>query len=256
MITIGITTFKRRLEMVSRLIESIKQNDPEIEIILTVNADYKEKFDEEYRRSICELCMNYSRIFPIIFPTFTSLSKMWNSIVINASNEYVLMLNDDLIVENANLIKEIEAEIEKRSEGKTLQGQLFKINHSFSHFVCSKSFLDDIGYFDERLLAFGEEDGDLVWRYIEKYKEDVPSVEIEGISNIGEGYMIANQNMQIENVENYRLVPLFNRQFIDSKYKRSLTGIKGMFQHKMKRVKPDEKQYPYESFKRSYFENL
>ena len=156
MITVGITTFKRRFEMVKGLIECIKRISPEIEIILAVNADYKEKFDEDYRKGICQLCVDNSNVFPVFFPTFTSLSKMWNMIVLNASNEFVLLMNDDLIVENKSFIETVNEEVEKRKNRK-IQDQIFKINDSFSYFVCSKAFLDDIGYFDERLLAFGEE---------------------------------------------------------------------------------------------------
>lgn len=241
--------------MVKGLIECIKRISPEIEIILAVNADYKEKFDEDYRKGICQLCVDNSNVFPVFFPTFTSLSKMWNMIVLNASNEFVLLMNDDLIVENKSFIETVNEEVEKRKNRK-IQDQIFKINDSFSYFVCSKAFLDDIGYFDERLLAFGEEDGDLVWRYIEKYGDEIQSILIEGVSNMGEGYLIANPNMKTENVKNYRLVPQFNRDFIDTKYKKSFRGIKGMFESKRKRIKADEKQYPYESFKRNFYKDL
>ena len=39
MLTIGITTFKRRFELVESLIKKIKTFEPNIEIILTINAD-------------------------------------------------------------------------------------------------------------------------------------------------------------------------------------------------------------------------
>lgn len=257
MFTIGITTFKRRLNMVEKLIKEIKEYLPNVEIILSVNADYQVAFDEEYRKSIMKICYENTNIFPIVFPTFTSLSKMWNSIILNSSNEFIFMLNDDIELANKVVFDKVEEYISEVIESGEISKEFFKVNDSFSHYVCSKRVIDDLGYFDERLLAFGEEDGDMVWRYIDKYKRDCESIEVEGIKNQAEGYMIAHNNMQIENVQGVRLVPKFNREFINKqKYKRSLLGIKGMFDYKMKKNMEDAIQYPYEHFKREHFEKL
>lgn len=256
MFTIGITTFRRRYDMVEKLISQIKSYKPDIEIILTVNADYHEKFDEEYRVKILNLCQMYNSIFPIIFPKFTGLSKMWNTIILNASSEYILVLNDDIELTN-DIFTKVEEYIVEVAKSNEMRRQIFTINHSFSHFVCSKDIIDQLGYFDERLLAFGEEDGDLTWRYIQAYQQSIDNIQVEGIQNQAEGYRIPHPNMEVMDVHGRRLVPKFNRHFImEEKYKKSIWGIQGMFERKMKKQLEDEKQYPYERFKRENYERL
>lgn len=253
MFSIGITTFKRRYEMVEKLIKDIKTFQPKVEIILTVNADYKEPFDDEYRKKIMDLCMRYENIFPVVFPQFTGLSKMWNTIVLNASSEYVFIMNDDLQIE-----KEVLNQVNHlvQTMDTNVENQIIKINQSFSHFLCSKALVDEVGYFDERFLAFGEEDGDFTWRYIHKFHHSIRSVDMEGIENQAEGYLIPHPNMEVEDIHGTRFVPKFNRDFANKKYKPSIFGTKGMFDCKKKRVIKENKQYPYENFKKKYFDEM
>ena len=258
MYSVGITTFKRRLDMVSSLIETIRKYREDTEILLTVNADYEEHFDQKYREAILELAANYNDVYPIVYPTFTGLAKMWNNMIINASSEYILLLNDDIDI-SGDIFVPIELAIGDmdNSESGGVSNKILKINDSFSHFIISKELADDMGYFDERLLAFGEEDGDFVWRYIRKYGKDIASIDIDGISNMAEGYFITQPNMEMEDVRGMRFVPSFNRRFIQTiKYRRSITGIKGMFDHRMNQVIPDEKQYPYERFRRDNYAKI
>lgn len=256
MFSIGITTFKRRLGMVEKLVHQIKEYRPDVEIILAVNADYKEPFDNAYRKSILNLCAEYDDIYPVIFPQFTGLSKMWNTIILNASEEFILVMNDDLEL-SGDVFADIDKRINDICDKHRTSGEIFTINNSFSYYVCSKRIIDELGYFDERLLAFGEEDGDIVWRYIKKYHKSIDNLKIEGIKNQAEGYLIAHPNMEVANVHGRRLVPKFNRNFImEEKYVRNLFGIRGMFEHKMSQKIEDAVQYPYEKFKREHFGSL
>ena len=258
MYSIGITTFKRRLDMVSSLIETIRKYRDDIEILLAVNADYEEPFDQEYRKEILQLAARYNGVYPIVYPIFTGLAKMWNNIIINASSEYILLLNDDIDI-SEDIFVTIEHAIFEMTESESagVSRKILKINDSFSHFIISKELADDMGYFDERLLAFGEEDGDFVWRYIRKYGKEIANIDVEGISNLAEGYFITQPNMETEDVRGMRLVPSFNRKFIQTiKYRRSIMGIKGMFDHRMNQVLPDEKQYPYEKFRRDNYSKI
>lgn len=253
MISLGITTFCRRYEMLEKMIENIKRFSPDVEIILIVNADYRIDFNEQYRKNILGLCERFTKIYPVIFPQFTGLSKMWNTIVLNATNEYICILNDDLDI-RVDIVAVVEKII---SEMKKPSDLFVKVNNSFSHFICTKKVIDDLGYFDERLLAFGEEDGDMTWRYIKKFRRKIKSVDIEGINNIGEGYMTPHPNMKLKEVNQERLVPAFNRNFIfHKKYGRSIWGIRGMFPWRMRQKLSDKIQYPYEKFKRKHFDSL
>jgi predicted glycosyltransferase involved in capsule biosynthesis len=107
-----------------------------------------------------------------------------------------------------------------------------------------KSIFDEVGFFDERLLGLGEEDGDFFWRYHQKYQREIPSIDVPLIDNIqsdlaDEGY-----------TKGIRTASLFNRDFVQRvKYKNTLLGgYRGMFDKKVKQSLEDEKQYPYELF--------
>lgn len=252
-LSIGITTFKRRYKLVESLVKQIRGFDQDINILITVNADYKETFDEKYRQNILNLAANTPNCFPIVFPTFTSLSKMWNTLIINSPTEYTLVLNDDLKFDNETIIPGIQEYIQNIKKSRD---ELFLVNNSWSHFVISKKIAHKLNYFDERLLAFCEEDGDMVHRYIRAFGEKPHNLEIDGISNMYEGYQIAPSNMEIQTVGT-RFTPKFNRNWLFSKkYIKFPVGIKGLFDYRVLQILSDKQQYPYEEFKREHFDEI
>jgi predicted glycosyltransferase involved in capsule biosynthesis len=149
-------------------------------------------------------------------------------------------LNDDLQLNSENGVSffdHLEAALDANPG-------TFKINGSFSHFIANRLELIDVGFFDERLLGLGEEDGDFYWRFYKKYKKEIPSIAMGLIDNVqsdlaDDGY-----------IKGIRTASKFNRDFIHSqKYKTTLLGgYRGMFDKKVNQVLEDEKQYPYESF--------
>ncbi len=170
---------------------------------------------------------------------------MWNTAVIFSKNEHILLLNDDLDYTNPNAVSEIESVISNYNLN------CFRINYSYSHFVVSKTILHTIGYFDERLCAHGEEDGDFVLRYIEYYGQQVPDVSIAGIANIAAYDLVGGE---FETHDGNK--PKFNREFILTKWTEDPTGILGMGQNPVKRVLDDYQQYPYEIFVRNNKHNI
>ena len=236
-ITICITTFKKRLELVKILINSIKNFYPNIEILVAINGEHNEGMDENYRTEILKFISTKNNVIPIMFTEFRSLSKLWNVLVTFSKTNFNLVLNDDLIFEDANIVDNIINHIKNTGQ------EFFTLNSTFSHFVVSKKELDNLGYFDERLLAHGEEDGDMVWRYIERYGHYLPALRINGIKNVGD-YSEPTTNM-VSHVYNK---PKFNRTFCNLKYKPSNVGFVGMFGTPHINVIPNEKQYPYEMF--------
>lgn len=174
-LSIGITTFSNRFEDVKRQISQIRTFDKNIEIILAVTNNYGEKFDEEYRQNILKLCSEYTRVYPLMFPRYTGLAKMWNNIVIHASSTHVLVMNDDIDITNPMIFNNLRIEIQKHNA--------LRINYTFGHFIVSKEALHEIGYFDERLIAYGEEDGDFITRYKETFGKEITDIRIPGIAN-------------------------------------------------------------------------
>jgi hypothetical protein len=241
--SIVITTFDKRFEeFLVPLTQSIKRERAEVEIIITANGSARAPFNERYRAALLSFLVSQHNCFPIVFPNFQSLAKMWNRGILTASQDRVLVLNDDL---------QIPADVEggffaKFEEALQREPATFKINGSFSHFVIDKAELIEVGFFDERLLGLGEEDGDFFWRYHEKFGREIPSVTLPNIDNINSD--IADDGY----TKGIRTAAKFNRDYIKNvKYKEVLIGgYRGMFDKRVKKQIPDELQYPYETFYR------
>lgn len=167
--SIGITTYSYRYtKFLKKLLNDIRQfNDNEI--ILGINGDYKQDFNECYRKEILCFMSTYSKVFPFVFPVFRSLSKIWNNIVINSSNEYVLILNDDTSILNKTFFDLIQENID-------LHKTSFMVDGKFCCFVIKKSELNDVGWFDERFLGIGWEDTEFKERYRKKTGRDFLNV--------------------------------------------------------------------------------
>lgn len=239
--SIVITTFEQRFDaFLLPLLHSIKALRPQAEIIVMVNGPAKGAFSPEYRSKVLQFLASQENCFPTVFPNFQALAKLWNRGALTASNNHLLILNDDLLIDvtlNPDFFTQLELALENELNA-------FKINGSFSHFVISKEELIRVGFFDERLLGIGEEDGDFVWRYHEVYAKEIPSINISGISNIQS--KLADEGFA-KGVGHYSK---FNRDFIkNQKYQEALIGgYKGMFDKRSKKKLEDKNQYPYEAF--------
>jgi hypothetical protein len=242
--SIVITTFDQRFEpFLKPLMNQITQQRPGIEIIVMINGLCKAPFNPSYRQHVLHFLADQPNCFPTVFPSFQSLAKMWNRGILNASNERVLVLNDDLTIHPsstnpaAGFFEGLEKSLMKHPRS-------FKVNGSFSHYVINRSELIKVGFFDERLLGLGEEDGDFYWRYHEHFGIEMESVDIPGIDNVQSDLADTGYTKGI------RTAALFNRKFIkEQKYRDVLLGgYRGMFDKRVKKQIADEKQYPYEDF--------
>ena len=239
--SVVITTFDKRFDTyLVPLLAQIKAQRPDIEVIVIINGPAKGAFDEVYRANVLSYLARFPQVFPTMFPSFQSLAKLWNRGALTASHDRALILNDDLELRSENGICFFDA----LEEAMAQHPGTFKINGSFSHFILDKRELIEVGFFDERLLGLGEEDGDFFWRFYKKYKKEIASAEVTLIDNVqsdlaDEGY-----------TKGIRTASKFNRDFIQNeKYKTTLIdGYRGMFDKKVNQVLEDEKQYPYELF--------
>ncbi len=249
MLSIGITTFKSRLESVRNMIDHLKSCDEDIIINLAINGEIVEEFDEDYRKGILNLCLKYKNVYPNFYQEFRALSKLWNNLVINSVTEYNLILNDDLVFDKrSNIIQIVKNIIIQNSNVKC-----FTINGSWSHFVITKEFLDEMNYFDERFLLHGEEDGDFVWRYIDKYSQYPPSISLPILSNLHQTGVNDPTTVSKDTELGYSNKPKFNQEFTVTKYEYDPSAkISGLYGRPHRRILNDERQYPYESF---YFKN-
>jgi len=245
-ITIGIVTFRQRAHLIKDLIQKLRTYIPnEVNIILAVNGNNEEDMPEEYRKEMLDLCSQYENIYPIICPEFKSLCKLWNTLVIFSKTEYNFIICDDVDYSNPDTLNIIYNHI------NNTKSEFFTINNQFSHFVLTKSILHKLGYFDERLSGYGEEDGDIVHRYEERFGSRLGSIYINGIMNLA-AYELRNEKIE-NHVDNK---PRFNREFIMMKYKPDPKGIYGMSPVPVVKVIDDYQQYPHEVFVKNNKHNI
>lgn len=247
-LSICVTTFKQRKDLVRDLIHKIKSLVPnDVDIILLVNGNNEEKMPNDYRRDMLQMCYSYDNIYPIICAEFKSLSKLWNTGVIFSGTEYNLVLSDDVEFLNPNAYQQIVDHI------KNSDDEFFTIGHQFSQFVCSKSILHELGYFDERFSAFGEEDGDIHYRYKKMFGSDMPVVFVDGIWNKG-AYSLSSENLETH-IDNK---PKLNREVFKLMYEiNESEGIPTRLSpDPLLKTKPDIQQYPYEKFVRNNAHNI
>ena len=235
--SIGITTYKHRFEQwLKPLVQQIKSFRPDVEIHIAVNGEHQEEFDEQYRKEILEFAAQHSNTFVCMYPTFRSLSKLWNNLLINSSNHRVLLLNDDISITSDLFFNILE----------TVNSDLFKINGSWSHAMFDRRLVDEIGWFDERYLGIGEEDGDFEWRYGNKTQGKViSSVRIPGIVNHVD-HANCLQGIRVVNGKYSQ----FNLDFaFGKKYKESDTGKNyGIMNRKLECKSPTPELHATERF--------
>lgn len=240
MITIGIVTFSKRLNLFTELIEGIRRHAPDVPVMVCVNGEIGKPIDPVYLREVLLLCIEHG-LTPFVYPEFQSLSKLWNTLVINAPTEWIYLLNDDCVFTSPDIISAIEKRIAEGGDG------LFYAPWGWSHFAVSKTCLDELGYFDERLLGVGEEDGDMLWRFEQLYRHQPGGIKVRGVSNSYD-YQSASDGVDAVYGNKTKFNVLFT---YGRKYKREETGQKGMFSYPVKQILPNEKQYPYERFRRA-----
>lgn len=245
---IGITTFSLRYNFLESLVKKIREFEIENNILICINGEKDGEFNEEYRKKVLNLCSQYKNVFPIFFLEVRGLSKMWNTLAIHASKDNILMLNDDIVVSSPSVFHSTSAHVESQE-----YFGLTKINGTFSYFIVNKSFLHEMGYFDERLLGFGEEDGDITYRVIKEKKRNIFEIQVGGLTNI---ISDIRHNHVKSGMGKYSW---FNRNFIfNEKYNCSnaTSGISGMFGVVCDPVLPNENLYPYEKFFKENKNNL
>jgi hypothetical protein len=155
--SIGIPTYQHRFDKWFKpLVKQIKKYRPDVQIMVGVNGEI-DGLSNEYRKNILEFCASYSNVLPNVYPEFRALPKIWNNMMINASHHKMLLLNDDISITDVGFFDELEKLNDEESK-------LCKINGSWSHAIIDRRVMSQLGWFDERLLCIGEEDGDIEWR--------------------------------------------------------------------------------------------
>ncbi len=234
--SIVIITYHVRFETwLKPLLQSIKKQRPDVEIILCVNGE-KDYFNQEYRKQLLKFIKDYN-VYPIVTPRFRSIAKLWNLGVQFTSNDTVLMFNDDLTLEDGFF-----------DEYEKVELPVFSINITSSALTVNKGEMISLNWFDERYLGIGWEDADLMERYKKKYNlKEFPNVNIEQCKNVvnPEFYKVHNEKLAGQ-IKNEKPDDRIEGQERDKRF-----GRYSEFNRTLNLDNP-QIQYPYERF---YMEN-
>ena len=251
--SIGIVTYNKRFDaFFSPLLKGIKESNPEVEVLVAVNGHHKISFNESYRKKMLNFLYEYPRVFATFYPEFRSLAKIWNNLLMNSSNEHMLLLNDDVFI-TKDFWEPLEESIKKTN------GKSFKINSNWGHVFLNREEIDKANWFDERLLGVGGEDGDMEWRYLQKFGGDqFRSESINGILNRGNQTSVPNFAQRKARLINHKFFVINSEILYEIKYepdsKEKARGIQNLARYGrcVSEKEPCQNQYPYEKF---YWEN-
>jgi predicted glycosyltransferase involved in capsule biosynthesis len=149
----------------------------------------------------------------------------------NSNLDNVLLLNDDIKILNNDFFNQCDEILEE-------DVKMVLFNDSFSHFFVNKIFLNEIGYFDERLLGFGWEDTDMWMRFKELTGDKIKTVNTTSIYN-------ESSDLIYDDVKTtWGKYSTYNYEYIKTKYsnpaaERYTCG---------KKLKEDVNPYPTESY--------
>lgn len=173
--SIGVTTFFERYEILFKdLIKRLNRAFPNTEIIITVNGHHNQGKQKQYLLQIKKYCEKFSNVKLIMYEKPQGLSKLWNQILINATNNNVFIINDDILF--------YPSIYEKINLSGILNEKIATINGSFSHFLMNKSVIKEVGWFDERLIEIGGEDDDYHVR-LTMNNIELKNYSLKGLSN-------------------------------------------------------------------------
>lgn len=190
--SIAITTFVHRFDKYFKpLMNSISRMRPDLDKIVFVNGQHKKEFNQDYRKEIMRFSSSCPKTYLIMSPIVRGCSYMWNTLCNHSSTDYILVLNDDLII-NDGFFEQFESALKQQNAAGD---ESFRINYSFSHFCVHRKDLFDVGYFDERLLGFGEEDGDWLWRWEVAKKKSMNTLRTPLIVNCVDNSESNSENM-------------------------------------------------------------
>lgn len=208
--TIGITTFEHRFEKYFKpLLAQIKKHLPDVEVIVYVNGQYNKDFNQEYRSSFLDFVSKQNNVFPIMSPYFKGLSKIWNSIIVQSSNDNIFIFNDDIFLEDAFFLQIPEI--------FRMTTSTFKLNGSFSHFCVNRKEIFEVGFFEERLIGLGEEDGDWCYKWEKFYQKHMTSIQTHFVKSFY--YVVDEKNSEnMDKGNSGKYTPWNKKWLFENKY--------------------------------------
>lgn len=179
--TIGIVTYFARFEKYFKpLVEKINKIFPDVDVVVVLNGSYDQAIQIPYLDTALSFLSQFPNVRTVTHFDHQSLAKCWNEIMLLSHHENILILNDDTDI--SELARhEIEEVIGTHP--------LITLNKSWSHFLIQKDLVRKIGWFDERFVGIGHEDGDYAYR-MAMAQIHIHNVMCDGLRN----YVVQNDN--------------------------------------------------------------
>lgn len=239
-LTVGIliTTFEaRQWSCCIPLVESIRKIGCEWPIVVALNGNFDELFSIEDRQNFLKRASKFEDVGFLTFREFTSLSKIWNLGIQVLGTEIVLVLNDDVVLENTQALQDMhDLVLLAQRTGLALA------NNSFSHFSLSRNLVEEIGWFDERFIGIGEEDGDFAYRYEKRFGRAPVTIYAGGMRNY--------QHPSGDDLKNGRFSGA-SKAFARLKFRPHPSGLTGgKYPHPMTQIMEDVNPYPLSTIDR------
>jgi hypothetical protein len=174
--SIGIVTYVERFEKsFKKLARTLKEQFPEVEKNAILNGFPDDVKQLKYLKEATAYLHDCGFKHVLTYERHQALARGWNLLVITSDAPKILMLNDDCNL-GPNFRHEFESQRGERE-------WLF-LNQSFSHFLTSKNVTRQVGWFDERFLGIGHEDGDFARRCAIKGFEYDVGIECPSLKNM------------------------------------------------------------------------
>jgi hypothetical protein len=209
--SITIQTYVHRFDSYFKtLLANVHRQRPTVEKFVFVNGQHKERFSEDYRRGVMQYVSAFPNTFLATSPFMRGCSFMWNTSINYTSNDYILILSDD-VTPLDGFFDDFEAMLEHNHKHGD---ESFRINSHWGHFCIWRKDVTDpnrVGYFDERLIGFGEEDGDWMWRFENKFKRHMRNYGTPRLPYNSDNACMPGKNTKTHGNSKYSL---FNKEFM------------------------------------------
>ena len=155
--SIGVTTFMDRFETCLKpLLAKLSIVFADCQIIIVANGHYRKQEQTVYIAELEKYCSKFQNVKLVTFREPTGLSCLWNTIIRSSDSSSVFILNDDLRIK-----RRFRSFI---SSSGICSRLIATVNRSWSHFMISKSVVNEVGWFDENFREIGGEDDDYLAR--------------------------------------------------------------------------------------------
>ena len=232
-----ITTFeKRQFEAALPLVKAIRREKIEYPIAVFINGNLESDQDPIARQKFIRELSNFEGVSIVCSNVMTGISRNWNLGIQLLGTDSILCLSDDVLI-HADAKRDLE------NAFNIAEVELFLTIGSFASFIVTRRCIREIGWFDERFIGFGEEDGDYIWRFLAHFKRKPRNYYTSSLEHL---------DMQSKGSEisfggsKYSLTNIVFRKI---KYSEKKTGIQGTFDVPHELNLEENDLHPLETFR-------